>query len=87
MTPATESVFLTTDKRALHELEDGVALEAEARELLEQTLGWLRSEAQPEAIHQVERRVFAAMMALGRAVLRAFVAHKGDGIRRSAPEA
>jgi hypothetical protein len=67
-----------SDNDELREAE-WVALESAARDGFEQILRDLRGEAQALELHEVERRIYRALLPLGRTLMRGFLAHKGTG--------
>lgn len=75
----SEKVAQGTDSGALHTAERLVAAENNARRDFEEILRLLRTSAQPVALHEVERAVFARVLNLGRLLLESFLAAKGTG--------
>ena len=61
-------------------MKDMDKMVVEASTQFETLLGYLaEAAAQPTALHEVEREVFRALLALGRTLLRQFLQHKGVG--------
>lgn len=67
------------DGEQLHELERGDALELQAHGELRDLIAYAVGEAQGQELHEVEREVFARVLALGRTLVKRVLAEKGTG--------
>jgi len=67
------------DAEQLHELERGDVLELQAHGELRDLIAYAVGDAQEQELHEVEREVFARVLALGLTMVKRVLAEKGTG--------
>lgn len=76
-TPA--KVAPTPDNPDLHDAERALLAERQVRDRLDEIVRFVRTDAQADEMHEVERAVFSRLLGLGQALMGLFLAEKGTG--------